>query len=230
MRSMSSFGSAEPPVIVIFCSLPVPRSFAATCTMPFASMSKVTSICGTLRGAGGRPVSSKVPSFLLYAAISRSPWKTWISTDGWLSSAVVKTSERLVGIVVLRSISLVKMPPLVSMPRLSGVTSSSRTSLTSPLSTPACRAAPTATTSSGLTPLFGSRPVSCLTRSETAGIRVEPPTRMTWSTSAILMPASLMACSNGPLQRSSRSCVMRWNSARLRLMSRCSGPAGPAVM
>ena len=86
--------------------------------MPFASMSKVTSICGTPRGAGGMPVSSKVPSFLLYAAISRSPWKTWISTDGWLSSAVVKISERLVGMVVLRSISLVKMPPLVSMPRL----------------------------------------------------------------------------------------------------------------
>ena len=114
---MSSFGSAEPPVIVIDCSLPVPRSLAETCTMPLASMSKVTSICGTPRGAGGRPVSSNMPSFLLYAAISRSPWKTWICTDGWLSSAVVKISERLVGIVVLRSISLVMMPPLVSMPR-----------------------------------------------------------------------------------------------------------------
>ena len=31
------------------CSLPVPRSFALTFTMPFASMSKVTSICGTPR-------------------------------------------------------------------------------------------------------------------------------------------------------------------------------------
>jgi hypothetical protein len=75
-----------------------------------------------------------------------------------LSSAVVKISERFVGIVVLRSMSLVMMPPLVSMPRDSGVTSSSRTSLTSPLSTPACRLAPTATTSSGLTPLLGSLP------------------------------------------------------------------------
>ena len=74
MRSMSSFGSEEPPVTVIFCSLPVPRSFADTCMMPLASMSKVTSICGTPRGAGGRPVSSNIPSFLLYAAISRSPW------------------------------------------------------------------------------------------------------------------------------------------------------------
>ena len=33
--------------------------------MPLASMSKVTSICGTPRGAGAMPVSSKVPSGLL---------------------------------------------------------------------------------------------------------------------------------------------------------------------
>ncbi|COX77196.1 Uncharacterised protein [Mycobacterium tuberculosis] len=92
----------------------------------------------------------------------------------------MKVSDRLVGIVVLRSMSLVITPPLVSIPRLSGVTSSSRTSFTSPLRTPACRAAPTATTSSGLTPLLGSLPpVSSLTRSVTAGIRVEPPTSTT---------------------------------------------------
>ncbi len=42
----------EPPVIVIDCSLPVPLSFAETCTMPLASMSKVTSTCGMPRGAG----------------------------------------------------------------------------------------------------------------------------------------------------------------------------------
>src|SRR6266487_2379771 len=175
---MSSLASADPPVICTDCCLPVPRSLADTFTMPLASMSKVTSTCGTPRGAGAMPASSNMPSFLLYAAISRSPWKTWICTEGWLSSAVVKISERLVGIVVFRSISLVKMPPLVSMPSDSGVTSSSRTSFTSPLSTPACRQAPTATTSSGLTPLFGSLPpVRSLTRSTTAGIRVEPPER-----------------------------------------------------
>src|SRR5690606_11260524 len=55
MRSMSSLGSALPPVMTIDCSLPVPWSFALTFTMPLASMSKVTSICGTPRGAGGRP-------------------------------------------------------------------------------------------------------------------------------------------------------------------------------
>ena len=166
-----------------------------------------------------------MPSFLLYAAISRSPWNTWICTDGWLSSAVVKISDRLVGIVVLRSISLVKMPPLVSMPSDSGVTSSSRTSLTSPLSTPACSEAPTATTSSGLTPLFGSLPpVRSLTRSTTAGIRVEPPTSTTCWMASSLIPASLITCWNGPLQRSSRSEVIFWNSARDSLVSRCSGP------
>ena len=65
---------------------------------------------------------------------------------------------RLVGMVVLRSISLVMTPPSVSMPSDSGVTSSSSTSLTSPCSTPAWMAAPIATTSSGFTPLCGSRP------------------------------------------------------------------------
>ncbi|AIB13213.1 hypothetical protein ABAZ39_14720 (plasmid) [Azospirillum argentinense] len=42
----------------ICCSLPVALSFAVTLTMPLASMSKVTSICGTPRGAGGMPTRS----------------------------------------------------------------------------------------------------------------------------------------------------------------------------
>ena len=98
-----------------------------------------------------------------------------------MSSAVEKISDFFVGIVVLRSISFVITPPLVSMPRVSGVTSSSSTSLTSPASTPAWIAAPMATTSSGLTPWCGSLPVSSLTLSWTAGIRLMPPTRTTWS-------------------------------------------------
>ena len=60
--------------------------------------------------------------------------------------------------VVLRGISVVITPPSVSMPSESGVTSSRSRSLTSPDSTPACTAAPTATTSSGFTPLCGSLP------------------------------------------------------------------------
>ena len=85
---------------------------------------------------------------------------------------------------MLRSISRVNTPPSVSMPSDSGVTSSSSTSLTSPCSTPACTAAPIATTSSGLTPLCGSLPKNCFTTSCTFGMRVMPPTRTTSSISA----------------------------------------------
>src|SRR6202035_102853 len=99
--SMSSLFSAEPPVICTDCCLPVPRSLADTLTMPLASMSKATSICGMPRGDGAMPVRSNMPSFLLYAAISRSPWYTWICTDGWLSSAVVKISDFLVWVDAL---------------------------------------------------------------------------------------------------------------------------------
>ena len=86
-------------------------------------MSNATSICGMPRGAGGMPTSWNLPSVLLNAAISDSPWSTWISTEGWLSSAVVNVSDFFVGMVVLRSISFVKTPPFVSMPSESGVTS-----------------------------------------------------------------------------------------------------------
>lgn len=75
---------------------------------------------------------------------------------------VVLTCDFLVGMVVLRVISLVNTPPRVSMPMLSGVTSSRSTSVTSPASTPPWMAAPIATASSGFTALEGVRPnTSC---------------------------------------------------------------------
>ena len=80
--------------------------------MPLASMSNVTSIWGMPIGAGGRPVRRNLPRLLLSGRHRRSPWRTWISTSGWLSSAVVKISERRVGIVVLRSIILVMIAAL----------------------------------------------------------------------------------------------------------------------
>ena len=183
----------------ICCSLPVALSLAETLTMPLASMSKVTSICGMPRGAGGMPTRSNWPSSLLSAAISRSPWKTRMVTAVWLSSAVEKVWLFLVGIVVLRSISRVNTPPRVSMPSDSGVTSSSSTSLTSPLSTPPWIAAPMATTSSGLTPRCGSVPKNCFTVSMTLGMRVMPPTRITSSISDALRPASLSAARQGSI-------------------------------
>ena len=47
------------------CSLPVPRSLADTFTIPFASISKVTSICGTPLLAGGIPSRRNCPRVLL---------------------------------------------------------------------------------------------------------------------------------------------------------------------
>ena len=45
-----------------------------------------------------------------------------------------------------------------------------------------------------------------------------------------VMPASLMACSKGSLQRSSRSAVICSNCERVSETSMCSGPSGVAVM
>ncbi len=81
-----------------------------------------------------------------------------MSTAGWLLAAVENTCVWSFGMVVLRSIITVITPPSVSMPSDSGVTSSSKTSFTSPVSTPPWTAAPTATTSSGLTFCFGCLP------------------------------------------------------------------------
>ncbi len=86
------------------------------------------------------------------------------------------------------------------------------------------------TTSSGLTPLLASLPpVRSLTSSATAGIRVEPPTRTTWSISLTEMPASLITLLNGVLQRSSRSAVSCWNCAG-QLLVEVQGPSAEAVM
>ncbi len=217
-------------VMVIFCSLPVPRSLAETWTMPLASMSKATSTCGTPRGAEGMPTRWNLPSVRLSRAIGRSPWSTCTSTDVWLSAAVEKISLLRVGIVVLRSISLVNTPPRVSMPSESGVTSSSSTSLTSPASTPPWMAAPIATTSSGLTPLWGSLPKKSLTSFWIAGMRVWPPTSTTSSMSLASIPASLMACRQGAIERWTRSSTSCSSFGRVSRTFMCFGPEASAVM
>src|SRR4030066_191461 len=73
IRSISSLARPVAAVIVIFCSLAVAVSFALTWRMPLASMSKVTSILGTPRGAAGIPSRWNLPRVRLGAAISRSP-------------------------------------------------------------------------------------------------------------------------------------------------------------
>mmetsp|Transcript_50220 Transcript_50220/g.160956 ORF Transcript_50220/g.160956 Transcript_50220/m.160956 type:complete len:359 (+) Transcript_50220:420-1496(+) len=230
MRSTSSLGRVEAPVILISCFLPVPLSDASTARMPLASMSNFTSIWGTPRGAGGTPSRRKLPRDLLSLTNSRSPWRTLISTEVWPSAAVEKTSDLEVGRVVLRGMTLVMTPPRVSRPRERGVTSRRTMSLTSPASTPACTAAPRATTSSGLTLTLGSLPVSFFTRSITEGMRVEPPTRITSLISESSSLASLRAFCTGILQRSTRSEVSSSNLARVMVVSMCLGPSAVAVM
>ena len=75
-------------------------------------------------------------------------------------------------------------------------------SLTSPARTPACTAAPTATTSSGFTPWWGSLPKNFFTVSLTIGMRVEPPTRTTSTMSFGCFFASCSALRTGSIERS----------------------------
>lgn len=115
------------------------------------------------------------------------------------------------------------------MPKVSGVTSSRRTSPTSPLRTPAWIAAPRATASSGFIPLTGSRPKNCLSVSCTFGILVWPPTRITSLIWLACRPASARACRQGSKLLSIKSADSCSNLALLSVMLRCLGPDASAV-
>src|SRR5207247_1438760 len=80
-------------------------------------------------------------------------------------------------------ISTLTMPPSVSIPSDSGVTSRSSMLVIPPARICAWTAAPSATTSSGLSWLCGVLPNSSRTRRRRSGTRVEPPTRTTSSMS-----------------------------------------------
>ena len=91
-------------------------------------------------------------------------------------------------------------------------------------------AAPTATTSSGLTPLCGSRPKKRFTTSWTLGMRVMPPTRMMVSSCEVVRPASLSAILQGSMVFSTRSPTSSSSVARSMASARCLGPVASAVM
>ncbi|MND55295.1 hypothetical protein D3C80_463760 [compost metagenome] len=55
-----------------------------------------------------------------------------MSTAGWLSAAVENTCDFFAGIVVFFSMIGVNTPPIVSIPKVNGVTSNKRTSVLSP--------------------------------------------------------------------------------------------------
>mmetsp|Transcript_37812 Transcript_37812/g.118466 ORF Transcript_37812/g.118466 Transcript_37812/m.118466 type:complete len:227 (-) Transcript_37812:1105-1785(-) len=207
-------------VMVIFSSLPVDFSTARTLRMPLASMSKVTSICGTPRGIGGIPLRLNLPRRLQSRVMERSPSYTWMSTPGWLSWKVEKVWVFLAGTVVLRLMRAVMTPPAVSRPRDSGVTSSRRSSESfSDESLPermaACTVAPKATASSGLMSLHGSLPLkNSVRRLWILGMRVEPPTSTTSSTPPLETPESSSTFSTGRMVSRKRSRHMSSKRAR----------------
>merc|ERR1719515_484007 len=191
MRSISSLDRRPLSlVMVILFFWPVLLSSAETLRMELASMSKITLIWGTPRGAGGIPESSNLPRRLLSLVRARSPSKTWIIT-----------------------------PPAVSRPMESGVTSSRSRSCTVSLWSPprmaACTAAPYATASSGLMLLQSSFPLKKSWRRDcTLGMRVEPPTRTTSWIWPLSILASRSTFSTGSMQERKRS--MQSSSKRAR--------------
>ena len=70
-------------------------------------------------------------------------------------------------------------PPIVSTPKDKGVTSNNIKSVISPAIIPACTDAPIATTSSGFTVSFKVFPKKSDNKLRTAGILVDPPTKIT---------------------------------------------------
>ncbi len=91
-------------------------------------------------------------------------------------------------------------------------------------------AAPTATTSSGFTPLCGSLPKKPCTTCCTLGMRVMPPTRITRSISLALTPASLSAIRHGSTVLCTRSFTSSSSWARVMVSVRCFGPLASAAM
>ena len=153
-----------------------------------------------------------------------SPWTTLISTEGWLSTAVENTWLFLVGMVVFLSISLVATPPRVSIPRDRGVTSSRRTSLTSPDRTAPWMDAPMETHSMGSIPRWILGPTMLSTKFWTMGILVGPPTRMILSILSGFRWASLMACSMDCLHLATMGSTSSSSLARVTVWIRCLGP------
>ena len=87
-------------------------------------------------------------------------------------------------------------------------------------------AAPMATTSSGLTPLWPSLPKMSLTSHCTFGMRVMPPTMTISSMSDGFSLASASAFSTGPRHCSIRGSTSCSNLARVSDICRCFGPDG----
>jgi hypothetical protein len=167
---------------------------------------------------------------LLSAAISLSHCTTLISTDGWLSTAVEKVSDLLVGIVVFLSIILVATPHIVSILSDNGVTSSNNTSFTSHCRIPAWIAAHIATDSSGFTPELGFFPKNSSTFFCTKGTLVEPHTNTISFSSLAFNPESSNTFLQGIKDFSTISQINSSNLALEILIIKFLGPVASTVI
>ena len=91
-------------------------------------------------------------------------------------------------------------------------------------------AAPMATTSSGFTFLEGVLPKKSCTTFWMAGIRVEPPTRITSSISFACIPASLSALRHGSMVACINRSLSCSNLARVSVVTRCCGIPSTGMM
>mmetsp|Transcript_5511 Transcript_5511/g.14386 ORF Transcript_5511/g.14386 Transcript_5511/m.14386 type:complete len:454 (-) Transcript_5511:612-1973(-) len=229
MRTMSASLSLTAPETVISASVSDVFSRADTFRMPSALTSNVTSIFASPFCILGKPESSNSPSKRLCCTMERSPSNTRLLTAVCPWCAVVYSFFLLVGMRVLRGMSLSITPPVVSSPRVSGAMSRrSRSEVVwsrMPPRIAPCTAAPYATASSGLMPLLGSLPLKKSLRMFcTRGMRVEPPTSTTSSISAFFKSASSKAWRTGRSVRLNKSMLSSSKRARV-IVSDTSTPS-----
>mmetsp|Transcript_2789 Transcript_2789/g.8016 ORF Transcript_2789/g.8016 Transcript_2789/m.8016 type:complete len:218 (+) Transcript_2789:410-1063(+) len=128
MRLMSFSESLTLPVTVICACVADVFSRADTLRIPSASTSKVTSIFASPFFMAGKPLSSNSPRSRLSFVRTRSPSNTLLVTATWSWKAVVYSLLLVMGMRVLRGMSLSITPPVVSMPRVRGAMSRRRRS------------------------------------------------------------------------------------------------------
>ena len=175
-------------------------------------------------------MSMNRPSEVLFAAISLSPCRTWISTLFCPSAAVENTWDLRVGMVVFLSMSLVEMPPSVSMPKRQRRNVQQQDVLD--LSGQDGRLDGGA---HGHALHRVDAPLDLLahhfsTNFWTSGMRVGPPTRMTLSILSWVRLASFSAFWTGARQRSTTGSISSSSVARVMVEARCFGPSASAEM
>ena len=198
--------------------------------MPLESIEKVTSICGTPRGAGGMPTRSNLPSDLLSRANSRSPCSTCtvhlvlIVGDGREDQRVLGRDRR-VALDHLREDAAVRLDAErqrrdVEQDHVLDVAAQNA----------GLHGGADGDDFVGIDVAVRLLAEAFCTASMTRGMRVWPPTRTTSSMSVGVTPAALSASLTGSIVCWIRSSTIFSNSRRVRTLFRCFGPEASAEM